>query len=224
MPINDDANARGGDRHARGVGPDPRVHNDLVRSVFDTYIDSLIAQNAMRLGGELPPNPLDTQSVPWTEAGPPVTIDRHAHDAAGPPTGEDTHTLEGDPKSKYVEEGTEGMWEDRGKRADEAEAESRKETGFTGHIGANESWGLGRDAGNAAGRARQEAGAKTPAEENAEEAEFQRTRTDDPLKDKGSFRGHIGINEYLGIGTPEGNRIAAERQARGRPVDETDEI
>lgn len=92
MPINDDANARGGDRHDRGVGPDPSVHDKLVRSVFDNYIDLLNQQNAMRLGGELPPNPMDTQ-------GGPVTIDRHAHDAAGPPTGEATHTLEGDPKN-----------------------------------------------------------------------------------------------------------------------------
>jgi len=91
VPINDDANARGGDRHDRGVGPDPSVHDELVRSVFENYMDLLSQQNAMRLGGELPPNPMDTQ-------GGPVTIDRHAHDAAGPPTGEATHTLEGDPR------------------------------------------------------------------------------------------------------------------------------
>ena len=67
MPTNDDSNARGGDRSDRGVGPDPSVHDDLVRSVFDNYIGLLQQQNAMRLGGDMPENPMDTQSVPWTE-------------------------------------------------------------------------------------------------------------------------------------------------------------
>jgi len=60
MPTNNDANARGGDRRDRGVGPDPSAHDELVRSVFDQYVDLLSQQNAMRLGGNLPPNPMDT--------------------------------------------------------------------------------------------------------------------------------------------------------------------
>jgi hypothetical protein len=59
MPTNDDSNARGGDRSDRGVGPDPSVHDDLVRSVFDNYIGLLQQQNAMRLGGDMPENPMD---------------------------------------------------------------------------------------------------------------------------------------------------------------------
>ena len=128
---------------------------------------------------------------------------------------EDQMDEELDPGNPYAKKAMFGQWEDRGQRATEAEAKSRKETGFTGHIGIHEFLGMGTPAGNAAGRARQEAGARTPAEEAETEAEFQRTRTDDPLKDKGSYRGHIGINEYLGVGTPEGNRIAADRQAKG---------
>ena len=49
MPTNNDANARGGERRDRGVGPDPTVHDELVRSVFDDYISLLQQQNAMRL-------------------------------------------------------------------------------------------------------------------------------------------------------------------------------
>lgn len=61
MPTNNDANARGGERRDRGVGPDPTVHDELVRSVFDDYISLLQQQNAMRLGGDLPQNPMDTE-------------------------------------------------------------------------------------------------------------------------------------------------------------------
>ena len=61
MPTNDDSNARGGDRRDRGVGPDPSVHDELVRSVFDNYIDLLNQQNAMRLwSSEEDPPPFET--------------------------------------------------------------------------------------------------------------------------------------------------------------------
>ena len=117
---------------------------------------------------------------------------------------EDQMDEELDPGNPYAKKAMFGQWEDRGKRATEAEAKSRKETGFTGHIGINEYLGMGTPAGNAAGRARQEAGAAPEPK-----------RDDDPLGDKGSYKGHIGINEYLGMGSPEGNRIAADRQAKG---------
>ena len=104
----------------------------------------------------------------------------------------------------YAKVATEGQWEDRIQASKDAEAKSRKETGFSGHIGINEFLGMGTPAGNAAGRARQEAGAAPKPERN-----------DDPLGDKGSYKGHIGINEYLDMGSPEGNRIAAARQEKG---------
>jgi hypothetical protein len=100
----------------------------------------------------------------------------------------------------YVSAGTEGQWEDRRKAADEAEANAREQTGFTGHVGINEFLGMGTHQGNAVGRSRQEAGAEPKPKPDA---------------------GHIGINEYLGLGSPEGNRIAAEHQAKGsKYVDE----
>ena len=124
----------------------------------------------------------------------------------------DTKYGKNDPQ-EYVEEGTEGQFEDKIRAANEAEANARKLTGFTGHVGANELLGLGTPQGNAVGRARQEAGAEPKPKPDT-----------DPLGDKGTYKGHIGVNEYVGLGDKEGNRIAAERQARGRPVDETDEI
>ena len=101
MPINDDANARGGDRHDRGVGPDPSVHDELVRSVFDNYIDLLNQQNAMRLwSSEEVPDNIKYRDPMFEES------EEEANDAIKyrdpmfeEDAGEDTHTLEGDPRT-----------------------------------------------------------------------------------------------------------------------------
>ncbi len=112
--------------------------------------------------------------------------------------------VEGEEDQAYAKVGTYGQWEDKIQAANEAEANAREQTGFTGHVGVNELLGMGTPQGNAVGRARQKAGAEPKPKPDT-----------DPLGDKGSYKGHIGINEYLGLGDKEGNRIAAERQARG---------
>ena len=108
MPQNRDDNARGLPRDARDT--DSRNESlygttpDIFRGIFDSYANFLKdyygdrgnissgappINSAIEFAQELQKHPVEGEA----------TIDRHAHDAAGPPTGEDTHTLEGDPKS-----------------------------------------------------------------------------------------------------------------------------
>lgn len=105
MPQNRDDNARGHSRDSRDA--DSRNESlygdtpDIFRGIFDSYASFLKdsygvrgtissgapdVNSAIEFAQELQKHPVEGAE------GPPT-------DAAGPPTGEDTHTLEGDPKS-----------------------------------------------------------------------------------------------------------------------------
>ena len=133
-------------------------------------------------------------------------VERDASEEHGYPLEGDeaVDVMEGEEDQAFAKKAMYGQWEDKIQVANEAEANAREQTGFTGHVGVNELLGMGTPQGNAVGSARQKAGAEPKPKPDT-----------DPLGDKGSYKGHIGINEYLGMGDKEGNRIAAERQARG---------